>query len=126
MNWLLFVSGLFAAFATVGHFTIGSKRFLKPMLQASFDEVAKKVMHCVFHYISANFILSTIVLLGLGVGINVKVDTALLVRFISIHYAVYTVTQVIIALTSQLRNGIFKLFQWMFFIIIAVFAWLGV
>jgi len=126
MNWLLFVSGLFAAFATVGHFTIGSKSFLKPMLQASFDEVAKKVMHCVFHYISANFILSTIVLLGLGIGINFKVDTALLVRFISIHYAVYTVTQITIALTSQLRNGIFKLFQWMFFIIIAVFAWLGV
>ena len=126
MNGLLVVSGVFAAFTTIGHFVIGSKSFLKPMLEASFDERAKKVMHCVFHYVSAYLVLSTAVLLALGFGLNLTMAATLLVKFIATHYAVFAVTQIIIALTSQLHNGIFKLFQWMFFVVIAVFAWLGV
>ena len=126
MNWPLFIAGLFAGLTTLGHFFVGSKSFLKPMLQASFDEVPKKVMHCVFHYVSAYLILSTIVLLAMGLGFNVKGDTTLLIRFIAIHYAAFAVTQIIIAVTSEIKGGIFKLFQWMFFVIIAVAAWLGV
>ena len=126
MNWALFIAGLFAGLTTLGHFFVGSKSFLKPMLQASFDEVPKKVLHCVFHYVSAYLILSTIVLLAMGLGFNVKGDTTLLIRFIAIHYAAFAVTQIIIAVTSEIKGGIFKLFQWIFFVIIAVAAWLGV
>ncbi len=126
MNWPLFIAGLFAGLTTLGHFFVGSKSFLKPMLQASFDEVPKKVMHCVFHYVSAYLILSTIVLLAMGLGFNVKGDTTLLIRFIAIHYAAFAVTQIIIAVTSEIKGGILKLFQWIFFVIIAVAAWLGV
>jgi hypothetical protein len=126
MNWLLFIAGLFGGFTTLGHFFIGGKNFLKPMLEASFDEVPKKVMHCVFHYVSAYLILSTIVLLAMGLGFHFKGDTTLLVKFIAIHYAVFAITQLIIALTSKIQKGIFKLFQWVFFVIIAVSAWLGV
>ena len=126
MNWPLFIAGLFAGLTTLGHFFVGSKSFLKPMLQASFDEVPKKIMHCVFHYVSAYLILSTIVLLATGLGFNVKGDTTLLIRFIAIHYAAFAVTQIIIAVTSEIKGGIFKLFQWIFFVIIAVAAWLGV
>ena len=126
MNWPLFIAGFFAGLTTLGHFFVGSKSFLKPMLQASFDEVPKKVMHCVFHYVSAYLILSTVVLLAVGLGLNVKGDTTLLIRFVAIHYAAFAVTQIIIAVTSEIKGGIFKLFQWMFFVIIAVAAWLGV
>ncbi len=125
MNWLLFISGLAAAFCTIGHFAIGSKQFLKPMLKAPFDEVPKKVMHCVFHYISAYLVFSSIFLLALGLGFTFKGDGALLVKFIALNYAVFAVTQIIITLTSQIQNGIFKLFQWTFFVVIAAFTWLG-
>ncbi len=125
MNLFLFISGLVAGFTTVGHFAIGSKSFLKPMLNASFDEIPKKVMHSVFHYISVFLVLSTIVLLFLGLSPQLKTASSLLVRFIAIHYAVFAAVQIIIALTSKIEKAIFKLFQWMFFIIIAVLAWLG-
>ena len=59
MNWFIIIAGLVCAFTTIGHFSVGSRKFLKPMLKASFDPVPKKVMHCVFHYISAYLILST-------------------------------------------------------------------
>ena len=125
MNWFIIIAGLVCAFTTIGHFAVGSKKFLKPMLKASFDPVPKKVMHCVFHYISAYLILSTIALLGIGFGVIAKEGTTILVRFISINFAVFAVWQIALATTSQIQKGILKLFQWVFFITIAVFAWLG-
>ena len=125
MNWLVIISGLVAAFCTVGHFAIGSKQFLQPMLQASFDDVPKKVMHCVFHYVSVYLVLSTIFLLAIGLGYNFNSEPSLLVKFIAIHYAVFAVSQLIIAATSKIQNAFFKLFQWIFFTLIAVTAWLG-
>jgi hypothetical protein len=125
MNWPILISGLAAVFCTLGHFTVGRKQYLKPMLAATFDDVAKKVNHCVFHYVSAFLVLSAVCLVLIGTGFTVNADTSLLVKFISIHYAVFAVTQIIIAATSGVQNAIFKMFQWTFFVFIAVFAWIG-
>jgi hypothetical protein len=125
MNWLIFIGGLAAGFCTLGHFAIGSKAFLEPMLQAPFDDVPKKVMHSVFHYISAFLVLSSIALLAIGLGYNFNADTTLLVKFIAISFIVFAVTQIVIAATSTIPNGVIKLFQWIFFVVIAIFAWIG-
>ena len=125
MNILLLVSGLFAAFATVGHFVIGSKQYLKPVLEAPGDQVAKKVMHAVFHYISVNLVLSSLLLLALGFGARLTSDVTFLVRFVALHYVLYAVVQIIIAVTSTIENRLFKMFQWVLWILIAVFALLG-
>jgi hypothetical protein len=124
MNWVIFISGLMAAFCTVGHFAIGSKQYLVPMMQSSFDDVPKKVMHCVFHYVSVVLVLSTLFLLATGLGFF-KSDTSLLVKFIAIQFALFAVTQLIIAATSKIPGAVFKLFQWIIFALIAIFAWLG-
>lgn len=125
MNWYVFISGLFAAFVVIGHFAVGSKEYLKPMLDASFDDIPKKVMQCVFHYVSTYLILSTIALLMIGLGIGLQGDTTLLTRFIALNYAVFAVWQIILALSSKIPNGIFKMFQWILFALIAIFAWIG-
>ncbi len=126
MNGPIFISGLAAAFCTLGHFTVGRKHYLKPMLAASFDDVAKKVNHCVFHYVSAFLVLSAVCLLLIGAGLTFNADPALLVKFIAIHYAVFAVSQIIIAATSGIQNAFLKMFQWTIFVLIAVFAWIGV
>ncbi len=82
-------------------------------------------MHCVFHYVSAYLILSAIALLMIGSGIGLQGDTTLLTRFIAVNYAVFAVWQIILALGSRIPNGIFKLFQWILFTLIAIFAWIG-
>ena len=125
MNWPILISGLAAVFCTLGHFTVGRKQYLKPMLAASFDDVAKKVNHCVFHYVSAFLVLSAVCLVLIGTGLTFNTDSALLVKFIAIHYAVFAVTQIIIAATSNIQNAVFKLFQWTIFVFIAVFGWIG-
>ena len=50
MNALVLTAGIFAFGVVIGHFTLGAKLYLKPMLAAEFDPVAKRVMLCVFHY----------------------------------------------------------------------------
>ncbi len=125
MNWLIFIGGLAAGFCTLGHFAIGGKAFLSPMLQAPFDDVPKKVMHCVFHYISAFLIISSIVLITIGLGYNFNADSTLLVKFIAINFFIFAITQILIAATSAIPNGVIKLFQWIFFVVIAIFSWIG-
>ncbi len=126
MNWPIFIAGVGAGFITLGHFAVGSKQYLKPMLQASFDDVPKKVNHCVFHYISAYLVLSTIFLLLTGIGYFSQADNSWLVKFISINFGFFAVVQIIIAATSGIQNAIFKMFQWMLFAFVAAFAWVGV
>ncbi len=125
MNWFVISAGIFSAFTVIGHFTMGSKEYLKPMLAAEFDQVPKKVMHSVFHYVSTFLILATLALLAVGFGYLADGSPSLLVRFIALNYAFFATWQIVIAATSGIENGVFKLFQWVFFVIIAVMAWLG-
>ena len=126
MNWPIFIAGVGAVFITLGHFTAGSKLYLQPMLQASFDDLPKKVIHCVFHYVSAYLVLSAICLLLIGIGYNAQAENSWLVKFISLNYGFFAVVQIVIAATSGIRNAIFKMFQWLLFVFVAVFAWVGI
>jgi hypothetical protein len=125
MNGLIITSAIFTLLTTLGHFAVGSKQFLKPMLDSKFDEVARKVMHCVFHYVSTFLILSTVALFMVGLG---KIDSSsgsLLVQFIAFNFAIFAVWQMILALTSGITNSLFKMFQWVFFVLIAGFGFAG-
>jgi len=110
----------------VGHFTVGRKDFLMPLLDSSIDDLPKKVLHCMFHYISAFLVISTLALLAVGVGVKFKSGYTLLVDFIAIHYATFAVAQLVIALRSKIPSPAFKLFHWIFFSLTAIFAWLGI
>jgi hypothetical protein len=125
MNWMVFISGLAAGCVNLGHFTVGRKEFLKPMLQAEFDEVPKKVMQCVFHYVSVYVILSFIVLISVGLGFRFGPADTLLVKFIAVNYFFFAIAQIVVAATSNIPSGVVKLFQWIFFLLVAIFAWIG-
>jgi hypothetical protein len=125
MNVWLIVSGLLALFVAVGHFTMGRKSYLKPMLDASFDGIAKRVMQSVFHYNSVNLVLMTILLLAVGFGLDIQGGATLLVKFVVIHFGLFAIVQIILAATAKIEKAFMKMFQWLLFILIAVFAWLG-
>jgi len=125
MNWYIIIAGLIAIATTIGHFAVGSKQFLKPMLGASFDPIPKKVMHCVFHYVSTYLILSTITLLLIGLNIFSGPGSSAVAIFIAANYAVFAIWQIVLSIASDIPNGIFKLFQWIFFVLIALFSFLG-
>ncbi len=122
----MMIAAVFALGTVLGHFTVGSKQFLKPMLEASFDPIPKKVMHCVFHYVSTYLILSAAALLIIGSGFWSGNGSAAVTIFIALNYTIFAIWQVVLAAKSGIPGGIFKLFQWIFFVLIAVFSFLGV
>ncbi|MDY6881570.1 MAG: hypothetical protein V2J25_05210 [Desulfatiglans sp.] len=126
MNWHISIAGFIALFTTIGHFAIGNKQFLRPMLETSFDPVAKKTMHCVFHYVSAYLILSSVALLLIGFNVWPSNGTNTLILFIGVNYLVFAVWQIVLSTTSDIPRGVFKLFQWIFFVLIALFSFLGI
>ncbi len=123
MNYMLLTAGIFAFSATVGHFVIGTKDFLKPVLNAELDIIPKKVMHSIFHYMSVFMVLTTVVLLAFAFNVKLFFDSIReIVIFIGITYGCFGLTQFVLALTSGMKNGVFKLFQWVFWILISVFS----
>jgi len=125
VNWLILIAGIVALMATVGHFAMGIKNFLNPMMKASFDQIPKKMMHICFHYISLFLILSTIALLLIGFGFSFEQDSTLLVYFIALNYSLFAITQIIFTSTSGIPSGLVKLGHWVFWVIIAILAWVG-
>ena len=125
MNAFTIIAGLIALAAVVGHFTMGSKQFLKPMLAAEFDAIPKAVMHSVFHYMSAYLIIAAATLLAVGFGAWNADQTAPLLDFIATSFAGFAIAQLAVAIGSDIPRAPVKLFQWMFFALVAVFALLG-
>jgi hypothetical protein len=99
--------------------------YLDPMLSASFDKVAKKVMQSVFHYVSVFLITSSVVLLSIGLDVGVGMNVVL-VKFIAINYVLFALAEIYIASSIDIEGRFTKMFHWIFFLLIAVFAWLGV
>lgn len=126
MNYFILVSAILSLGAVIGHFTMGRTSYLKPVLDADIDIVPKKVMQSLFHYMSAFMVLSTIILLaGSSEACPLYDYVHKMIRFIGIVYASYALVQFTIALTSGIPGGVFKLFQWVFWALIALFAILG-
>jgi hypothetical protein len=126
MNYFIFISALIAFVAVIGHFTMGRKDYLKPVLDSDIDIVPKKVMQSLFHYMSVVLVLSTFILLaGSHHSCPMYDYVHNMIRFIGILFALLAVTQFLIAATSGISGGVFKLFQWVFWALISVFAIVG-
>lgn len=126
MNILNLIAGILALMASIGHFTMGSKQFLRPILESDTDEVPKKVMHSLFHYMSVFMVFTSLVLIICAFGAcNLFENCADVTKFIGITYLGMGIVQLIIAATSRIEKGIFKLFQWVFWILIGISALAG-
>jgi hypothetical protein len=125
MKFMVLLSGIVALLTTIGHFTVGTQQFLNPLLKSDMEPVAKKVMQCVFHYMSVFLVLSTLALLMVGFEVRTGSPARLLTRFIALNYAAFAIWQFILAKQSDIPDAIKKLFQWMFFTAIAALAWIG-
>ena len=126
MNYFIFVSAIISLSAVIGHFVMCRKDNLLPVLDSKIDIVPKKVMQSHFHYMSVFLVLSTIILFaGSHHSCPLYDYVHNMIRFIGIVYAFFAVTQFIIALTSGIPGGVFKMFQWVFWALIAACAIIG-
>ena len=83
-------------------------------------------MQGIFHYMSVWLILSSCILLWQGIGRSTGFCGNALITFIAAHYAAFALVQLAIAACSDIPNAVLRLFQWVFFLLIALLSLLGV
>jgi len=126
MNYFILISAIITLAATIGHFTMGKKEYLMPVLTSDIDIIAKKIMQSLFHYMSVFMVLSTIILFaGSSQQCPLYEYVHGMIRFIALVYAGFAITQLAIAATSGIKNGALKMFQWVFWALISLFSILG-
>ncbi|QFU22367.1 hypothetical protein FM038_009500 [Shewanella eurypsychrophilus] len=126
MNYFFIAAAILSLTTCVGHFTYGVTNYLKPMLNASFDPVAKAVIHCVFHYVSAFLVLSTLVLAGCGLDLVAYMQGISLVLFVALNFALFAIWQIYIAFVSDIKSPFKHLFQWSLFSAISALSLMGI
>ncbi|MBT3791301.1 MAG: hypothetical protein HN725_05280 [Alphaproteobacteria bacterium] len=125
MNYWLLASGIFAAFMFVGHSTMGRREFFLPMLDASFDPIAKRAMTFVWHMATVALLLPAAVLIYAGyVGSDATLQPVVL--FIGVTFVLWGAVHLYLGLTSGIPDAMKKMFQWAFFMAVGGFALAGV
>ena len=126
MNWFLIASGLAAAFMLAGHSTIGRRQFFLPMLGASFDPTAKRVMEFVWHMSTAALVLPPFVLLYAGFVGAGEQALRYVVAYLALQFAAWGAVHLLVVSTSGLPGAVYKLFQWSLFLVVGGLAWAGI
>lgn len=126
MNYFIFMSALIALVALIGHCTMGRKEYLLPVMNSEIDNVPKKVMQSLFHYMTVFLVVSIFILLAGSHHLCPMYDYVHnMIRFIGIVYAFFAIAQFLIALTSGIPGAVFKMFQWVFWALIALCTIVG-
>jgi hypothetical protein len=129
MNVLLLVSGGLATFMVLGHSTLGRKQFFLPMLEASFDPTAKRIMAFVWHMSTATLVAAAAALIYAGLiqgdGAAVGVAGRPLTLYIGLQFLAYGAVHLFLVSTSKLPGAVYKQFQWSLFFAVGLTAWAG-
>jgi hypothetical protein len=120
VNILILIAGILAAFVVFGHFIMGIKNYLVPMLRADFDLIPKATMQSVFHYVSVFLVLSAVALICLGLNVFDPVKNDLLVKFIGAHFILFALVQIFYSFNNKVKNPLVKMFQWTLFLPIGI------
>ncbi|BDD00390.1 hypothetical protein [Persicobacter psychrovividus] len=126
MNYFTIAAGLLATFACIGHFTMGTKDFLRPILQANVALIPRKVMQSLFHYMSVILVLTAVLLLSFGFGHHLGFEHPKdIILLWAVLYLGLGIAQFAVALTLPVKGNIFRLFQWIFWLLISAFCFLS-
>ncbi len=123
MNIFALISGIIALVTTLKFITQDRKNVLKVLGDPSLEEVIKKNIQSFFSYNMIFLIFSTLFLLMFGFG-GFK-DGIILIKFISLNYLMFSVWELQLAFTSDIKRALVFMSDWMYFTLIALFAFLG-
>ncbi len=126
MDTLLLISAGLAASMVLGHSTIGRKQFFLPMLGATFDPTAKRIMAFVWHMSTATLVVAAAALLYAGLGYTGDAAGDPLVLYVALQFLAFGAIHLVLVSTSKLPGAVYKQFQWSLFFAVGVTALAGV
>jgi hypothetical protein len=120
MNILVLLAGCLSAFVVLGHFIFGINWYLKPMLKSEFPIIPKATMQSVFHYVSIFLVLSSAILIAIGIGKLPQSGNVLLIKFIGINYILFAIIQISYSIKHKVERPLVVMFQWTMFLPIGI------
>ncbi|MEH0154386.1 hypothetical protein V6R21_09595 [Limibacter armeniacum] len=128
MNTYVLIAGIVASLAFLGHLVIGVRSFLGPIIYSGTREIPKRVMHSLFHYMTVYQLLTAVILLLFATGkkiVYLDVVNEGVVQFIGVSYAMFALAQWYVIRQTSVKKASRKLFQWIFWFVIAVCCIVG-
>ncbi len=125
MNLFYSIAAVICLCACVSHFYFGYRRQVVPMLESPFDLDAKTSLVTTYHGVSVFLSLSTLVIIACAFEVISSMHGFGLVLFIAMNYGILGIWQIYIAKMSDLEKPFKSQFQWMLYMLIAVFSLLG-
>ncbi|MEV0027962.1 hypothetical protein [Nocardia sp. NPDC050793] len=123
MNGWLLTAGIAAAAVAGVHVVAGHIDPVRPLLTSALPEIPKRTMHAVWHWVSADLVLTALTLIA--VAITEPAGTEMVALLTAVHFAAYTVVFVIIAAALPGPRRLLRLPQWILLAPIAVLALVG-
>ena len=114
VNAWLVAAGMLAMLLAIGHVAGGTRFVYRPMVQASFDEVAKRTMVFVWHFSTLVLFMAAGALLYGG-----SRSAPILVGYVLVQTAALAVVHLLVAATSGVDGWYKKMPQWVAFAVIA-------
>lgn len=114
MSIPLLIVGVFCSFLCLVHVVGGGRDCARPMLDASFDPVAKATVYACWHGVSMYLLASGLLLVW--VGLDPSAATRLAAQAIGLSYLCIAALFGVLASTWAIAGGWYKLGQWMAFL----------
>ncbi|TDC83573.1 hypothetical protein E1193_08380 [Micromonospora sp. KC606] len=120
-GWLL-ASGAVAGVTALIHVIAGGPDVVRALLGSTLPDEPMRTLHAVWHFVTADLLLSAVALLGLGLYPE---SNAPLVLFIVAHFLAYAAAFVVVTLRAEWSRPLLRLPQWMLLLPVAILAAAG-
>ncbi|MFI2457924.1 hypothetical protein [Streptomyces sp. NPDC019539] len=123
MNGWLLAAGALATVTALIHLVAGGRDVIRPLLGCSLEGDARRTLHAVWHFATADLLFSGVALTTLATH---PAPYAPLVLFIAAHFLAYAAVFVVITLRAGWSRPLLRLPQWMLLLPVAALAGVGV
>ncbi|MFF4322799.1 hypothetical protein [Streptomyces sp. NPDC001568] len=124
MNGWLLAAGITALGVAAVHVVGGHRDVVRPLLSCGLADEPKRVLHAVWHMVSADLALSGLALLFLSLTRGTP-GTGLVAWLVAAHFIAYAAAFLVVTLSVGWPRPLLRLPQWILLLPVAVLAAAG-
>ncbi|MFF3326394.1 hypothetical protein [Streptomyces sp. NPDC002889] len=123
MNGWFLTAGITAAVVAAIHLIAGGRDVVRPLLAGNVPDEPRRVLHAVWHMVTADLFLAAAVLIWLSLSDHPGSDA--IAWLLAVHFAVYSAVFLMVSLAADWSKPLLRLPQWILLLPVAGLAAVG-
>jgi hypothetical protein len=123
MNAWFLAAGITAGAVAAIHAVAGGRDVIRPLLAGNLPDEPRRVLHAVWHMVTADLILAAAALIWLALGNRSGGDT--IAWLLTAHFVAYSGVFLIVSLAASWSKPLLRLPQWILLLPVALLAAAG-